>query len=351
MFLTIFLFYDKLFFIIDENTQIFIFILIIIIVTDILLCSGFIRKEMNFIKDESTNLLEIKVMNFLGCSLQTEKLILENIHFDCKILEIENNRPTLADNRPSLNLYMINHFKNIEQIDLDWNVDNNTTKAVKIIYLFGNVKNIYYINTLKNKLNIVNSPVDYENTFFKNDEVENFPFANFKVQQLFKINENFFTLYLSFPFSMGFCKFFIISISLGFIFFNLIFYFLVKIMNEVKKALNISLIIILSMLFLLIISFILVKKSITRVDIFFSNSLDKIFIGFAYQEGTKYKKVIIKNIKDIKEFQLDVKNNNNYTFKIIMKNDDTINLGVIKRQLFDSNFHNLVGLLNEKLNN
>ena len=292
-------------------------------------------------------------MNYLGCSLKTQKFILENIHFDCKKYEIIKYDFFFISKEQSINLYMINHFKNIEQIDLDWNVDNNKTKPVKILYLFGDLKNIYDTTTLKNNLNnFVNSPVNYENIFFKNDEgeIETHEFGKFKIGQLFTINENFITYYMEYPISMGYCNFFSLFIS-GNVLFSLILNYFLNKWIEKNQALIISLIIGILMFISCFICYIFDRRSIKRIDIIFSNSFDKIFIGFVYNGKAKYKNIFIENINNIKEFRLNEYNNNNYTFGIIMKNDDTINFGEINRKMIDSNFHDLIRLLNDKLNN
>ena len=119
---------------------------------------------------------------------------------------------------------------------------------------------------------------------------------------------------MEYPISMGYCNFFITFISATFFFSLNINYFLSKWIEE-NQALILSLIIGLLIFIIFFICYIFDRRSFRRIDIIFSNSFDKIFIGFVYKGKTKYKNVFIENINNSKEFQLNGYNNNNYIFE------------------------------------
>ena len=84
------------------------------------------EKGLIFTKFDTKNILEIKHINYLGCSIKKEKtFILENVHFDCK--KHKKNK--------TLNLYIYNDFKNSKEIDFDTNAILKKNQLNYFIYL------------------------------------------------------------------------------------------------------------------------------------------------------------------------------------------------------------------------
>ena len=119
------------------------------------------RKKIVLLKDESNKKLLIKVINFLCCDIKKINLDLENIHFYAETLGITGEE--------THNLFIINDFKNLVDIDLD--ESNIKQKPVKYLYSFKSINLGKYKKSsdLSDVLNdFVGSPRDYKNPLFFN---------------------------------------------------------------------------------------------------------------------------------------------------------------------------------------
>jgi len=309
------------------------------------------HKKIVLLKDESNKKLLIKVINFLCCDIKKINLDLENIHFYVETLGFTGEETN--------NLFIINDFKNLADIDLD--ESNIKQKPAKFLYSFksislGKYKKSSDLSDVLN--NFVGSPRDYKNPLF------------FKIKEYIKKEQKYnvsgvFSSYLKFNehfFSYDVIKGLRLDLTYGcfmkFIFFiNLLIIIGAVILFIDGIDIMIRLLGVIVLLIVDILSFILYKifkhyyDNICRIDIIYSKNYDRIFIGLVKQFSEKYINTFEYQMNNISRFILEKElNNSNISFnlKVVLKNNETQQICNLKNKT-QKDLEGLAYILNERL--
>ena len=301
-------------------------------------------KKLIIIKNESYNLLIVKIINCLNCSKSTLNFNLQNVIMD----KIYNKA-----------LVITNTFKNSTDIDL--NLSNIKNKPIKNIYHIFTDIDIYKYTavSLRNFLGIspeIENPVNFNiNKYMGKSSgklpIFRYPFTNLILSKCMKMSDYFFSYYLEEPSCYcnrlnGFICI-IITIPITLLFMSLfifgIFHSLKYGHHETFKINVIILIIILTISsIIIIINIIFINIYSLRIDIIYSQNFDTIFIALLNHNGTSYKKTFIHDMNSIERFIIESYNNSNAKsiLKVVYKDK---NIEDILR--IDESKDNLDGLL------
>ena len=327
---------------------------------------SFLYQDLIFIKDESNNKLNMKIINSLNREKLNITMNLNNIHFDCHSIEdIGEYGGYYFFNR----LFIINNLINENEIDLD--ISNIQTIPKKFFYIFNNVTSEIYKDyiELKNGLNnFINADLDYKNplffdidkymnkktnsTNFYNDHTK-YNIKEGNLSSYMKISEYFFTFWLEkpktrrshFPLTYIFLNYFILVIVIP----------IIGIFLRDKIFFLYPACVILAFTILNLIPFLLNKlynKKIMRIDCVFSKNYDRIFIGLVRRNENSYKNTFLFQINNIIKFELQQYNNSSKSFylKVLLKeNNISQEIMFIKGKKYNE-LEGLIYLLNEKIN-
>lgn len=314
-----------------------IFLMISIII--ICICLAKQRNYIKLIKNSNENKLELNIKNYLGCSVKTLNLCLENTNFIIKDLD----RYEAFDDEYTVKLYytsiyIVNNFKNFNEID----IDKSNIVNIPIIFFY----QFQSINTeinggckrLENKLNnFINSPI---NRHYLENIIDN----NIKYKIL---SDHFYSYQIKNSDKESFTLGFIII----FILLSGVYGILVYCSSGLNQLSTIIGFIIGYLIFLIlyISIFIYNLNKIIRVDFIFSKNYDRIFIGKVRNNGKSYRNKYIFEIDNIDRFMLDRKGSKSFLLKIIVSNNIIDIYQINNTKLND--IEKFVNLLNEKFKN
>ena len=279
-------------------------------------------KKLNIIRNESYNLLTVKIINFLNCSKSTMNFNLQNVALD--IMNLSLGEGEFKD----ASLVITNTFTN--GIDIDLNLSNIKKKPIKNIYhIFDINPSNYNTISLRKFFNIspdIENPIIFSIYKYMGKSYNSSNSSEFKfllLSRYMKMSENYFSYYLEKPSCYcrqlnGFiCIIFAIPITL---FFASLFIFSIihsrKLHDDETLKISIATLIIqLSIAsIIIIINIVFIKIYSLRIDIIYSQNFDTIFIALLNHNGTAYKKTFIHDMKSIERFLLESYDNSNSKF-------------------------------------
>ena len=306
-------------------------------------------KKLNIIRNESYNLLTVKIINFLNCSKSTLNFNLQNV-----IMDIINNLPLGEEEYKKGVLVITNTFKNGTDIDL--NLSNIKNKPIKNTYYIFDIRLSNYTTiSLRNFLGIspeIENPVKFNINNYMGKSSDKLPkFGDLKLSRCMKMSDYFFSYYLEEP--CCYCKnlngfiCIIITIPITLFFLSLFIFGVFHNLKygyheEVISNVIIIIIILIIALVIIIVNIILINKYSLRIDIIYSQNFDTIFIALLNHNGTSYKKAFIHDMNSIERFIFESYNNSNAKsiLKVVYKDK---NIEDILR--IDESKNNLDGLL------
>ena len=335
-----------------EFLPIFFFslIILILIIAIILLVLFQKVKKINLIKNESYNLLTVKIINFLNCSKSIFNFNLKDVILDIIKYQIVSDGE--VDKYEAL--VITNTFQNDKDIDL--NLSNIKNKPIRNIYhIFPKIKlNNYTTISLRNFIDIcpeTENPVFFNiNKYMGKSYAYLQTFSSYNLSRYMKISDYFFTYY--FKESCCYRRFNCIIILILLI----LFLEIVPIIGLIYSKNDILIYVMMLIAILIIASIILIfsinaiKKYSLRMDIIFSQNFDTIFIALLNYNGTSYKKTFIYDMNCIERFILESYNNsdNISILKVIYKNKNVEDIFRIDECQY--NLEGLLFILNEKIN-
>ena len=314
-------------------------------------------KQLKIIKNESYNLLTVKITNFLCCTKTTLNFNLQNSFFN-----IINNCPLLDEQTLSEGLLITNSYNNDTNIDL--NLSNIKNKPIKnIYYLFTDI--FLYEETkmsLKNFLNTspeIENPANFDINKYMGKSSDKSPkinisFSCLKVNKFMKMSDYYFSYNFERPgcYCRNLNGFMCIIITIPATIL-LVLLFTLNLFYQETKVLGISMISVILAISLIIIitNIIIIINYSSRIDIIYSLKFDTIFIALVNHNGTSYKKTYLHDINSIERFTLvSYKDSNEKYFLKVVYKDKTIE-DIMRINDNKNDLDGLLFILNERITN
>ena len=308
-------------------------------------------KHIKLIKNESSNLLIVKKINYLNYENSTFFFNLQNIIID--LIKYNINSCGTIFNKEALVITKL--FNDNSEIDL--NTSDVQNLPIKNLYhIFTDLKrNIYTTESIRQFLGInleIENPVIFNIYKYMGSSGINPTFSDYKLSRYMKFSNHFFTYFLKEP-----CCYFGNKFPVVYTVFSLLLYlilifgliFFINIFGIFGFFSYLIIIILIQSIFIIFSLNAIIKHSL-RIDIIYSNDFDTIFIALLTSNGHFYKNKFIHDINSIERFILEnYKTSKNKSILKVVYRDKTVeDIFIINESQND--LEGLLFILNEKLN-